>query len=331
MRKTAAIVLYILVGFPLLFTALFAISTRTWAFDRAGYARILTDDRLVGILRSPAMQKEISETVDVAGISLNGPALVSALQKDPPVAELKALATEAVSDGFDFFEGRTKGRQASLDLAPLKAAVEARSDALAADYVAALPVEPKRPAENDLSFRPQGLPERLVASRAADLLRARVAHDIPDSLPWPPATLPATIESADGNVLTVGRIDTAIAGVALFAFLFAAGLVLLGESRMHGRLSMAGAFIIAPAALILVSSALAVAAGLGVQRGLLPDAMRQMAGSDGGAMLATYFLGSFLGTSGPIFRSLFTTGLVGVCIGGLLVSVRRWAKQEDDE
>lgn len=331
MRKPAAIVLYVLIGFPLLFSALFAISTRTWAFDRAAYVKILTDDRLVEILRSPSMQKEVGETVEVGGISLNGPALVSALQKDPPVAELKALATEAVNDGFDFFEGRTKGSQAGLDLAALKAAVTSRSKALAADYVAALPVKPGRPAETDFSYRPQGLSERLVSSRAADLLKSRVASEVPDSLPWPPADLPAAIENGEGEVLTVAKIDTGIAGVALFAFLFSAGLVLLGESRMHGRLSMAGAFITAPAALLLVTSAAAAAAGLGVQRGLLPDAMRQMAGSDGGAMLATYFLGSFLGTSGPVFKSLFTTGLVGVCIGGLLTSVRRWSKQEDDE
>ena len=331
MKKVASIILYILIGFPLLFTALFAISTRTWAFDRSAYVKVLTDDRLVEILRSPAMQKEVGETVEAGGISLNGPALVSALQKDPPVAELKALAAEAVNDGFDFYEGRTKGRQASLDLAPLKAAVASRSDALAAAYVAALPSKPGRPAEEDFSFRPQGLPERLVSSRAAGLLRSRVASEVPDSLPWPPATLPAAIENDEAEVLTVGRIDTAIAGVALFAFLFAAGLVLLGEKQMHGRLSMAGAFLIAPSALILAASAFAAAAGLGIQRGLLPDAMRQMAGSDGGAMLATYFLGSFLGTSGPVFRSLFTTGLVGVCMGGLLVSVRRWTKQEDDE
>jgi hypothetical protein len=330
-KKAASIILYVLIGFPLLFSALFAISTRTWAFDRAAYVKVLTDDRLVEILRSPAMQKEVGETVEVGGISLNGPALVAALQKDPPVAELKALAAEAVNDGFDFYEGRTKGRQASLDLAPLKAAVSSRSGTLAADYVAALPAKPGRPAEADFSYRPQGLPERLVSARAAELLKSRVASEVPDSLPWPPATLPAAVENGEGEVLTVGRIDTAIAGVALFAFLFTAGLVLLGERRMHGRLSMAGAFITAPAALILVSSAAAAIAGLGVQRGLLPDAMRQMAGSDGGAMLATYFLGSFLGTSGPVFKSLFTTGLVGVCIGGLLTSVRRWAKQEDDE
>ena len=331
MKKAASIILYVLIGFPLLFSALFAISTRTWAFDRAAYVKVLTDDRLVAILRSPAMQKEVGETVDVAGISLDGPALVSALQKDPPIAELKALATDAVNESFDFFEGRTKGRQASLDLAPLKAAIKARSDTLATDYVAALPAAPGRPAENDFSFRPQGLSERLVATRAANLLRTRMASEVPDRLPWPPATLPAAIEGADGEVLTVGSIDAAIAGVALFAFLFTAGLVLLGEKRMHGRLSMAGSFLIAPSALILVTSAIAAAAGLGVQRGLLPDIMRQMAGSDGGAALATYFLGSFLGSSGPVFRSLFTTGLVGVCIGGLLVSVKRWAKPEYDE
>ena len=331
MRKPLAIVLYVLIGFPLLFAALFAISTRTWAFDRAAYVKVLTDDSLVAILRSPAMQQEAGDTVEIAGVSLNGPALVTALQKDPPVAELRSLATEAVNKGFDVLEGRTQGKQTSLDLAPLKAAIEARSDALAADYVAALPVAPGRPAENDLSFRSQGLPAWLVTTRAADLLRTRMAREVPDSIPWPPATLPDTAGSAGGELLTFGRIDAAIAGVALFAFLFAAGLVLLGEKRMHGRLSMAGSFLIIPSALILAASAIAAAAGLGVQRGLLPDVMRQMAGSDGGAVLATYFLGSFLGTSGPIFRSLFTTGLVGVCAGGLLVSVKRWAKPEDDE
>lgn len=331
MRKTAAIVLYILIGLPVFFSALFAISARTWAFDRASYARILTDDRLIEILRSPEMQGEIEDTVVVAGTRLNGPALVAAIQKDPPIAELKALSTEAIYKGFDFLEGRTQGRQASLDLVPLKAALEKRSGAIAADYVAALPAEPRRPAADDLSFRPQGLPATLVTARAEDLLRARLSREMPDSFPWPPSTSPASDAAPEVGTLTVGRIDAAIAGVSLFAFLLVAGLALLGERQMHGRLSMAGSFVLAPSVLILVCSALAGAFGVGVQRGLLPDAMRQMVGSDGGAMIATYILGSFLGTAGPIFKSLFTTGLVGACVGGLLISVKRWAKQEDDE
>lgn len=331
MRKPAAIILYLFVGLPLLLSAFLAVSTRAWILDRGTYTRALTNDRLYEILRSPAMAAEVDETLVIDGASLNGPALVAALQKDPPVAELKALAAQAVNDGFDFIEGRSRGERLDLDLAPLKSALEARAPALARDYVAALPVQPGKPADGDYSFRPQGLSSALIASRAGTLLRDGISENLPDRLPWPPAAMPVLTVSENGEVLTLARIDTGITGLAIISLLVTGGLALLGSPNLRQRLRMAGGFILAPALLVLVVAATFAITGISVEKGLMPDALRQAAGSDGRAALAGYFLGSFLGSQGGVAGPYFIVGLVASCAGGLLISLRRWIGQDIDE
>jgi hypothetical protein len=325
MRRFPAIVLYVVFGLPLLLSALFAISVRSWAFDRSWYERVLTSDRLYELLRDPSFAKDAEEKMAVDGLTLHGPSLVAAAQKDMPVAELKALTKEAIDRGFDYAEGRTGGLPATLDLKPLKSAIASRSAAFAGDYVKGLPVEPKAPAQGDFSYRPQGLAPSVVADRAATELRARAAKMLPDSTAWPPEEATRPKGSGPAWKLDLARLDASLAGLALFSLLVVAGLSLLGARGAVDRLSLAGSFILAPSVIVLLTGAFLATGGYMVQRGLIPTHIQGFASSGAAQALAAYFIGSLGGGT----RSLFVTGLIGASLSVFLLSFRKWMRPEE--
>lgn len=328
MRKLTSILLYLVAGLPLILSFLLMVSFRPWALDGDYWKRTLTDDRLYTILLSPELRKDVDERILVGSYTLSGPALVEALQKDAPVAELKALTAAGVDGVFPAVD-RAPSVRGDLDLKDIKKALGDRSTALAKDYVAALPVLAQRPGPKDLSFRPQGLAESLVAARAKEALVQMIASEIPDQVPWPPAD-----KVADSQVglalanLGPNRLDIATASLGLGSALVLTLLSLIGTSGLARRLSLAGAFVLAPSVLILVVGTFLSAGSTLVVGGLNPALHIPVA--TGGIIegrLASWAASSVAGAA----RSFFVVGLGGTFLGGLLLAFRKFVRPPEIE
>ncbi len=328
MRKLTSIVLYFVAGLPLILSFLLMVSFRPWALDGDYWKRTLTDDRLYTILLSPELRKDVDERILVGSYTLSGPALVEALQKEAPVPELKALVAAGVDGVFPAIDRAPSARQ-QLDLKGIKKALGDRSAALATDYVAALPVLAQRPEPKDLSFRPQGLAQTLVAARAKEALGQMITSEIPDQVPWPPTDLVA--DSQLGLTLAnlgPNRLDLATASLGLGSALVLTLLSLLGSSGLAKRLALAGAYVLAPSILILVVGSFLSAGSTLVVGGLNPALHLPVAA--GGIIegrLASWAASSVAGAA----RSFFVVGLGGTFLGGLLLAFRKFVRPPEIE
>lgn len=331
MRKLTSLLLYFVAGLPLLLSFLLMVSFRPWALDGDFWKRTLTDDRLYSILLSPELKKDVQEKVVLGGYTLSGPALVEALQKEAPVAELKALSVSGVDAIFPPVAlSRTVSQE--LDLRALKKALTARSGALAADYVAALPVLAQRPEPKDLSFRPQGLAESLVVTRAREATSLVVATQIPDALPWPPKGKDPDPNPEIGLALAnlgANRLDLATASLGLGSALVLTLLALIGAGRLERRLALAGGFVLAPSVLILVAGVF-LSAGSTVVVGSLNIPALHIPELSGG-VVETRLLSWAADSVARVAKSFFVVGLGGTFFGGLLLALRKFVRRDDQD
>lgn len=329
MRKFTSVFLYIFAGLPILLSFLLMVSIRPWALDGDFWKKTLTDDRLYSIVLSPELRKDVDEKILLGGYTLSGPALVEALQKEAPVEELKALSIAGVDGVFPAVDRAPTARR-DLDLRAVKKALASRSGAIAADYVAALPLLADRPAPKDLSFRPQGLAESLVAARAREAVNLVVATEIPDSLPWPPREkLPDTGMGLVLADLGPSRLDLATGALGLGSALVVTLLSLIGSARLGKRLAMAGAYILVPSILILALGTV-LSAGSTIVVGSLRLPGVSIPGIQGGIVetrLISWAADSVAGAA----RSFFIAGLGGTFFGGLLLALRKFIMPRDSE
>jgi hypothetical protein len=338
MRGFLANVLFIFMGLPLALSALMLLSVRPWALDRETYKRFVEDDRLYAALQAPEMASRAPATIELeaAGVSaklaLDGPALVSAAQKDLPWPEIKSTASRAVDTVLDAALGKGGPGRAEIDLRRLKAAVKARAPAMARDYGAVLAASGR------------ASPSNLSGSQLSIALAA-AADGIPDSakidetsLPGPRSDrrsalrpglerMPIGLLSRGPDGLSQALLNRMTATTVALSALFLAGLGALGGTSLVSRLSRAGKYLLVPSIIVLgVGALLAIPGGLILQN-VLPDEARAMVTGQGGAQLRAY-LASVLG---PIAKSFFITGLVGASVGGVLASARKFGEPKELE
>jgi hypothetical protein len=328
MRKLISNLVYVFLGLPLALSALLLLSARPWALDRDTYKRFVEDDRLYAALQAPEMASRAPATIELRGAggvpaSLDGPALVSAAQKDLPWPTIKSTASRAVDAALDAAEGRAPGGALRLDLRPLKAAIRANTPAAARDYLAALAAA-GRPAPaaakpalvaRELAAAVDTIPDSLVADRS--------------SLPAPSSRLPMGVLSRGPEALSQAILNRMAASTAAFSALLIAGLAALGGTSLVTRLSRAGRYLLLPSILVLaLGVVIAIPGGVFLERAVsLPSEARQMLEGAAGAQLRAYLASAL----GPIARSFLITGLVGASLGGVLASSRRFAEPKELE
>jgi hypothetical protein len=334
MRKFLANVLFLFAGLPLALSALFLISARPWALDRATYKRFVEDDRLYAALRAPEMASRAPSAIELrprgdgATLSLDGPSLVAAAQKDLPWPEIKSTASRSVDSILDAVQGSGAAGAPQLDLRGLKAALKSRAPALARDYEAALAAS-GRPSQSGLS---RGQLSAALAI-ATDEIPDRAILD-ERSFPSPRAGLhplgrgdrmPIGVISRGPDGLSQALLNRMTATTAAMSALLLAGLGVLGGRSLVSRLSRAGSYLLIPSIVVLgVGAALAIPSGLILQN-VLPQEAREMVAGEGGALLRSYLASAL----GPIARSLLITGLVGASVGGVLASSRKFGLQNE--
>lgn len=326
MRKFLSVIGYITLGLPLALSVLLAFSVRPWALDRSFYKDALNDERLYTALRSPELPASVDKILTIDGIKVDGPALVAAAQKSLPVTELKALSNEAVDKGFDYLEGRTRGERLVLDMKPLKAAITAQSHKIATDYASALAVRAETPAPGDFSFRPASLPLNRAITAAEGEVKTEVAQ-APEGVVWPPKDKAASQGLIEGKALSIHSIDMGIASLSAITLLLIGGLSVLGARGASRRLSLAGSYLAIPSVFVLVIGAIGYFAGGSVIAGNLPNELKAIGAGGTTPELAAYFAH----LAATMAKSFFVSGLSGVCVGGLLKSLRRTLRPEEIE
>ncbi len=319
MRKFLSTVLFICVGLPLALSSLLLISARPWALDREVYRRFVQDDRLYAALRAPEIAARAPETIRLGSAIFAGPALVAAAQKDLPLPEIKSTASKAVDAMLDAVEGGPLASAATVDMRPLKAALRAKSAAMARDYSAAL------------SERTAAQPGLAQPAAVAEALRAAI-DAVPDAAK---AQAPAAreLERPDPRMGVATRglsqvlLDRMTAAMAAVSALLLAALGALGGRSALSRVSRAGTYLLVPSLIVLaIGVALAIPGGL-IFQNIFPRGFQGMVGGSAGALLRAY-LASVLG---PIARSFFITGLVGASLGGVLSQARRMGEPKELE
>lgn len=314
MRRFLSGILFLLIGLPVTFSGLLALSLRPWAFDKIFYSKAIDDERLWTALRSPTALKGAPDKVEIGGLTFSGPALYGALQRHLPEAELKSLATAAVDS---FIVGANDGRPAAaLDLRPLKSALTKNSGAISTDYFAVLPKSDSGGVLTDSRTQP---PEDSTASLAKRGNEAftRVIATIPDTVS--PKTQGDSIALGETHRLSartsLDRLATT--GLAASAALLL-GLGFLGGGGIGSSLARSGKFLIIPSALVLAAGIALSVPGAPI---VLSIAAKAQATSELGFIQAIGgWLSSWLGVAA---RSFFVVGLSGISIGALLASVRR--------
>jgi hypothetical protein len=336
MRRFLANVLFLFVGLPLTLSALFLISARPWALDRDTYKRFVEDDRLYAALQAPEMASRAPATIELrpAGLpplTLDGPALTTAAQKDLPWPEIKRTASRSVDAVLDAVEGRAPGGAAAIDLRQLKAALKARSPAAARDYLAALAAagRPAPAAQGPILAAALGLAVDAVPD-TAKLDPASLPAPRPGLLPMMRPGLrgmPLGILSRGPEALSQAVLNRMTATTAALSALLIAGLGALGGTGLVSRLSRAGRYLLLPSIVVLgVGVLLAIPGGLILQN-VLPAEARAMVAGQAGAQLRAYLASAL----GPIARSFFITGLVGASVGGVLASSRKFTEPKELE
>jgi hypothetical protein len=334
MKRFLANVLFVFIGLPLAISALFLVSARPWALDRETYKRFVEDDRLYAALQAPELASRAPATIELRAakgsdpVTLDGPALAAAAQKDLPWPEIKSTASRAVDAVLDAAEGKTAGGRFELDLRSLKSSLEARSPAAARDYLAAL-ASAGRPSPaagksaivaRVLSSEIGAIPDKVEADRASLAVTS-------STLPRAFRGLPIGVLSRGNEVLSQALLNRMTARSVAIAALVIAGLGALGGSGLVSRLSRAGRYLLIPSIIVLgLGAFLAIPGGLILQNVLPPEAREMVAGS-GGAQLRAYLASAL----GPIARSFFIAGLVGASVGGVLASARKFGEPKELE
>lgn len=321
MRKFLANVLYIFVGLPLALSALFLASARPWALDRETYKRFVTDDRLYAALQAPELAGRAPATIKLGPASFDGPSLTSAIQRNLPVPELKATGSRAIDAAIGAMESGARGGTVELDLKQLKAALKAKSPAVARDYAAALSVR-----SGSAAAIPKPAELTLALSAAVDAVpdTASSRSSSTSLLPRIGGPMGVLSRGPSDQGLSQALLNRMTATTAALSALVLAGLGALGGTNLASRLSRGGRYLLLPSIIVLAAGvALAIPGGLILQNVL----SRDWQGLAAGAQLRAYLASAL----GPIARSFFITGLVGASVGGVLSQAKRMAEPKELE
>ena len=270
MRQAIAVIMIILLVFPLIFAAMMSFSVGTWALDRGFYLQLVSDERIYeAILRDTAWEEEqIFEVTEFEGIPSD--ALAKALREVVSPNYLRSQAVALVDRTFDGIEGRTSSIELSVDITPLKDRLRSDGgDRFARSLAANLPVcsSGQTPLALDAQMprcRPANLSEEQLAQQITAAL-PDFLDSLPDSYPEPAETV--FFDYRPENEFWMGFVGTnrlvwASILLALIAASFWVGAAFVGGENRRQIVQWLGWPLFVPAVITLICGiSIRIAAG----------------------------------------------------------------------
>lgn len=140
MRKLSALFILIVVFIPLTFAAMTLASIRPWILDRGFYEGVVNDEALYEAMLTDEMPRRFNRDTFTEVEQLPVEALGTALREVLTADYLQAQSLHVVDKVFDYFEGRERDFELSLDITPIKEALRGEGKTrFAAALAAALP------------------------------------------------------------------------------------------------------------------------------------------------------------------------------------------------
>jgi hypothetical protein len=260
MRQAIAVIMIILLVFPLVFAGLMSFSVSTWALDRGFYLQLVSDERIYeAILRETTWGEDPEfEVSEFEGIPSD--ALAQALQEVVTPNYLRSQAVSLVNDAFDALEGRTSSLELSVDITPLKDRLRSEAgDQFSRSLAANLPVcasgeSPFTAGASMPRCRPSDLSEEEAGKIIAKAL-PEFLENLPDRYPEPPEIV--YFDYAPENTFWAGFIGTnrllwASILLALVAASFWVGAAFIGGENRRQIVQWLGWPLFVPAVLTLI-------------------------------------------------------------------------------
>jgi|GEM_PF-6214568 len=255
MRKIFALLIGIFIFLPVAFTAMSLTSLRPWILDRGFYERLVSDERLYDGLFVGELPNVFNRNI-LPNEQLPVAALNAGLREVITPEYMQAQSVAVVNQVFDFIDGREGEYVATLDIAPVKAALsgEARSR-FANALAAALPAC----EAGQEAIAPTGTLMRCIS---ADGSSSEAVGQITAALPTAVEAMPDRVDASETNIRVDWRSVNWLVRfsvrpsfeIGMIAAVFAAliaGLILayLGGDNRRERLIWLGSWLFFPAAL----------------------------------------------------------------------------------
>ena len=250
-RRLLGTLVFVFMALPTMFGGLTLLSVRGWATDPAAYKALVADARFTALLESPDLARHVEDDIELGGLSLEGPAAVSAIQAAVPASAFVKTAENAIDAVFETITGG--GDALSIDLKPFKDAVAAGAGTFADTYL--------DKAEDPLAALPAGLlppgaAEAAATPQGAELTRTAFAGAVTGfAAGIPDAYVADTAEMELPADLTPAKLSEGIAAAGIWLTIASAALLVaaasMAESDWRKRLGRIGTGIMIPGAVIL--------------------------------------------------------------------------------
>ena len=253
MRKLSALIILIVVFFPVAFTAMALTSIRPWILDRGFYQRLVSDE---GLYEAPnRFDGDVFTPVEQLPLNALGIALHEVVTTD----YLRAQSLDIINRAFDYIDGHETTLDLSLDITPIKAALAGEGKTrFATALAAALPAC----ADGQPAIAPGGHLTRCIAADASvESAAQQIADALPAALENTPDQIVLNNQGYGGmnayglNLLPGGSVRGALdISVVMTIFVAAAAGMIgayLGGDDLRGRLKWLSSALFFPASLFL--------------------------------------------------------------------------------
>jgi hypothetical protein len=270
MRQAIAVLMIILLVFPLVFATMMSFSISTWALDRGFYLQLVSDERIYeAILRDESWQEDqIFEVTEFEGIPSD--ALVKALREVVTPNYLRSQAVTLINHAFDAIEGRSRTLELSVDIGPLKDRLRSDGgDRFARSLATNLPLcssgqSPFATGAQMPRCRPANIDEDQTARLITEALPAFL-DTLPDTYPDPAETVYFEYNPEDEfwlGFFGTNRLLWASILMALVAASFWVGAAFVGGRDRRQIVQWLGWPLFVPAVLTLIAGiSIRIAAG----------------------------------------------------------------------
>lgn len=328
MRKIIALVFAVIIVFPLLLSALVVTSISTWMLDRQFYIDTLSQPQVYSVfLSGPMVEKLIISQLNLP-VNLNDSELQPVMQDIFTPQYVQAQVSMVINTLFDYLQGKTDTFTPTLDITPLKAALQGdQQDAFLTVLFSALPVcqpgqIPGFGKDGQTLCKPSGFSDQLLMNMVVKPALPLLIAALPDKLPLK-GTFTTFQETSSWRSFVPGMAVPASIFLSLiilvcFAIFTWYTTALIADASWHHRLQWLGWMLLIPALLIFLvgyadqSGITAYWIRYGVERANLPA-------SPFGAVLSE-FLQAVAFAAGPRIMNAFKM-VGGISIGVSLVLI----------